>query len=422
MKKIFIIFLLTAISNLNAQIKIVCDDVKLATKPLKEVSYVKAIESRIGGKFEACELKFRNGLLVETELHPFIDCLYIAYSDHRRITITPDMIWLLICQGFSIHVNNNVEKLRNKFVAFNDKKKLTVRTEHISNEFIKGSISSPWSLAFPAMSDSISKYVKSDIHNLYVQSFSTTTIAEKAAYEIALLDVMSGYFEYEYASACGIPEINIEGTKEDWLKIKNNLKQFKGYEIDNWINSLEPIVQQFVNASNNKIDQPFWSNIFKRKDESGGPYITGWIIKFFPYISQGNQKMVKNPYIEREPKEFMEGLQTNEFNNGLSKADFIWNYFGKENEMEFLAGFIGIKQDKNTLTLKPEIGWLVKDKNNIKISKIPQEIIYESTSTESEKLNDEAKKSNSNWKTQIIVFLGILLFAIIIYFKTRKNK
>jgi len=276
------------------------------------------------------------------------------------------MIWLLICQGFSTHVNANSEKLRTKFVSFNDKKKLIVNTQPISNKFKKGSINSPWPLAFPVMADSISKYVKSDIHNLYVQSFSTTTATEKATYEVALLDVMSGYFEYEYATACGIPEINIEGTKEDWQKIKSNLKNFKGYNIDNWINSLEPIMQQFINASENKIDNNFWSNIFKRKDESGGPYITGWVIKFFPYISDGNQKMIKNPYIEREPKEFMEGLQTNQFNNGLSKAGFIWNYFGKKYEMEFLAGFIGIKQDKKSLTLRPEIGWLVKDKKNQK--------------------------------------------------------
>ena len=34
--------------------------------------------------------------------------------------------------------------------------------------------------------------------------------------------------------------------------------------------------------------------------------------------------------------------------------------------MEFLAGFVGIKQDKKSLTLRPEIGWLVKDKNSSK--------------------------------------------------------
>lgn len=287
MKKLFsILVLLLFVFRPSAQIKIISKDVKLAEEPLSEVTYVKAIETLTGGGFEACEFKLRNEPIVSTEIHPFIAALYIAYADHRPISISPDMIWLLICQGFSTHVNNNIEELRKKFVKFDGKKKLIVNTQPISKEFKKGSTKSPWPLAFPVMSDSISKYVKSDIHNLYVQSFSTTTSVEKAAYEVALLDVMSGYFEYEYSTLCGIPTINIEGTKTDWLKIKKGLQQFKGYKIDNWINSLEPIIQQFVDASDNKIDTAFWSNIFKRKDESGGPYITGWIIKFFPYINQ----------------------------------------------------------------------------------------------------------------------------------------
>lgn len=413
MRKKYIVFLLLALSKLNAQVKIVCDDVKLARKPLPEVSYVKAIETRIGGKFEACEFKLRNDLFVETKIHPFVESLYIAYADHRRISISPDMIWLLICQGFSTHVNINSEKLRVKFVAFDDKKKLTVDTQPISTEFKKGSINSPWPLAFPVMADSISKYIKSDIHNLYVQSFSTTTAVEKAAYEVALLNVMSGYFEYEYASACGIPEINIEGKKEDWLKIKKNIKRFKGYEIDNWINSIEPIIQQFINASDNKIDHKFWSNIFKRKDESGGPYITGWIIKFFPYINDGNQKMIYNPFIEREPEKFMEGLTTNQFNNGLSKADFIWNYFGKKYEMEFLAGFIGIKQDKKSVTLRPEIGWLVKDKKQLIETKKPGEI--------KEKSRESNKNYPTNWKIYLSILTGILSLGLILFYKFGKK-
>ncbi|TCN55423.1 DUF4419 domain-containing protein [Flavobacterium circumlabens] len=414
MKKNYIVFLLIGLLKLNAQVKIVCDDVKIATNPLPEVSYVKAIEARIGGKFEACEFKLRNELLVETDIHPFVASLYIAYADHRRISISPDMIWLMICQGFSTHVNMNAEELRNKFVAFDDKKKLVINTQPISNKFKKGSISSPWPLAFPTMADSISKYIKSDIHNLYVQSFSTTTAIEKSAYEVTLLNVMGGYFEYEYATACGIPEIKIEGTKEDWQKIKRNIKRFKGYNIDNWINSLEPIIQQFINASDNKIDHKFWSNIFKRKDESGGPYITGWVIKFFPYVTDGNQKMIQNPYIDREPEKFMEGLQTNQFNNGLSKANFIWNYLGRKYEMEFLAGFVGIKQDKKSLTLKPEIGWVVKDKKKLIERKETK------TTVVKEKPSETSKNALPNWKIYLLALAGII--GLIIFFRLRRRK
>ena len=404
-----LVLLLLVVFSSSAQIKIINKDVELAVEPLSEVTYVKAIETRIGGGFEACEFKLRNEPIVSTEIHPFVATLYIAYADHRPISISPDMIWLLICQGFSTHVNNNIEDLRKKFVKFDGKKELIVDTQPISKEFKKGSTKSPWPLAFPVLADSISKYVNFDIHNLYVQSFSTTTSVEKAAYEVALLDVMSGYFEYEYATSCGIPAINIEGTKTDWLKIKKKLQHFKGYNIDNWINSLEPIIQQFVDASDNKIDTAFWSNIFKRKDESGGPYITGWIIKFFPYINDNN-KMTINPYIDKEPKKHFEGLLTNQFNNGLSKADFIWNYYGTNYEMEFLAGFIGIKQDLKSLTLRPEIGWVVKNKKYEKKSVVGNETI------------NHINYSNrfKRLKYQLIC-LGVLFIAFVA-FRTLKHK
>ena len=410
MKKVLsILVLLLFVFKPSAQIKIINKDLKLAEEPLPEVTYVKAIENRIGGGFEACEFKLRNEPIVLTDIHPFVAALYIAYADHRPISISPDMIWLLICQGFSAHVNNNIEELRKKFVKFDGKKKLIVNTQLISQEFKKGSTKSPWPLAFPVMSDSISKYVKSDIHNLYVQSFSTTTSVEKAAYEVALLDVMGGYFEYEFSTMCGIPTINIEGTKTDWLKIRNGLQHFKGYKIDNWINSLEPIIQQFVDASDNKIDTAFWSNIFKRKDESGGPYITGWIIKFFPYINNNNQMEI-NPYIYKEPKKLTEGLLTNQFNNGLSKANFIWNYYGTNYEMEFLAGFIGIKQDLNTLTLRPEIGWLVKDKKYKKKSVLGNETI------------NHINYSNRFKRLKYhLICLGVLLIAFVA-FRALKHK
>ena len=407
-------FLLSTI-YLVAQVKITCEDVKLATKPLKEVTYVQAIETRIESTFEACQLELRNDLIVESHIHPFIDALYISFATHRRISISPDMIWLMICQGFSTHVNQNTEKLRSKFVDFNDKKKLIVNTDLIEGQFIKGSISSPWPSAFNLMADSISKYVKPNIYNLYVQSFSTTTPTIKSAYEVSLLDVMSGYFEYEYFSACGIPEIIIEGTTEDWKKIKRNIRYFKGYGIDNWVKALDKIINQFVNASQNKIDHDFWSNIFKKKEESGGPYITGWIIKFFPYVTEYGNKLVLNEYIDRDPEETLEGLTTNQFNNGLSKVDFIWNYFDKKYEMEFMAGFIGIKQDPKSLILRPEIGWAVKDK--FAKPKSPKNI-------EKNKLNEKIikKEENVNWTIWISAIAVVIISSLTFWIFRRRLK
>ena len=47
--------------------------------------------------------------------------------------------------------------------------------------------------------------------------------------------------------------------------------------------------------------------------------------------------------------------------SGLSKAPFRWEYLDRSFDMEFLAGFVGVSQDRETLAVKPEIGWAVRD-------------------------------------------------------------
>ena len=64
--------------------------------------------------------QFRDSL-VTYEYHSFFNGMYRAYSDHRPFVLSPDMIWLLISQGFAQHINNNPEKLRTYFVDFNKK-------------------------------------------------------------------------------------------------------------------------------------------------------------------------------------------------------------------------------------------------------------------------------------------------------------
>lgn len=47
--------------------------------------------------------------LVNFGYHPFFNGMYKAYADHLPFVISPDMIWLLISQGFARHVTNNSE-------------------------------------------------------------------------------------------------------------------------------------------------------------------------------------------------------------------------------------------------------------------------------------------------------------------------
>ena len=70
--------------------------------------------------------------LVNYGYHSFFDGMYQAYMDHRPVVLSPDVIWLLISQGFSQHVNANAEKLRHHLVNFNGKLTLIVNTAMVT--------------------------------------------------------------------------------------------------------------------------------------------------------------------------------------------------------------------------------------------------------------------------------------------------
>jgi hypothetical protein len=46
---------------------------------------------------------------------------------------------------------------------------------------------------------------------------------------------------------------------------------------------------------------------------------------------------------------------------GISRAPFCWHYREQSFNMQFLGGFVGVCQDKDTLAVKPEIGWAVRE-------------------------------------------------------------
>ena len=59
----------------------------------------------------------------------FYSCIVHAYANHKSITLSPDMIWLLIEQGFARYVNDHAEELRPKLVNHTGKMHLAIETK-----------------------------------------------------------------------------------------------------------------------------------------------------------------------------------------------------------------------------------------------------------------------------------------------------
>jgi hypothetical protein len=348
------------VSRQNNEITFTVSKVKLAENVLKEVSYKSALETRLNLLIESYLVSEKKRNLIETNAHAFISTLHIGFAQHRPVVISPDMIWLLIVQGAAQHINFKSDSLKESIVNFKTRKKISVRRD----KFIKGNENNNWASVFPEFTDSIKSYLRDSLYNLFIPSFSTTGVKEKSAYEIAFMGAVNSYFDYSVYTFCGIPEITLEGSTEDWQWIAKNSSKLSKIGMTDWSNNIKPILNEFVNASKGKIDTTFWKSMYKWLDLSGGTKITGWIIKFFPYIYSNNQ-LIANPFIYGNRYAYS-GLFPNNIPTGLSKVDMNWQYFNQSFKMELYSGFVGISQNKKSKAIRPEISWAIRDINSEK--------------------------------------------------------
>ena len=284
--------------------------------------------------------------------HPFFYGMYDAYAEHRPFVLSPDMVWMLISQGFSHHINADPEKYRDRMVDFQGKMSLVVESE-------KPLDSAEWDKLIPKFADEIRNNTKGTIAETIIANFSTTTQYEQIASEITLMETTKAFFDFvTIYIACGIPEVTLLGTTEDWQRVYDKAMQLRSFDLDWWIDELEPILAQFVNASKGKADTKFWRNMFKwhTQEEYGAPnIIDGWIVKFFPYDKYGKRFDLKT--LTRESS----------LPDELSEADVRFieiNEDGSSTEtmIELYGGFMGLEQNPDNFALTPKIGWMVKKK------------------------------------------------------------
>lgn len=357
-------------SNIDEnKIVIPVSDVKIAKRRLPEIEFNRIACLLYDGKIEAIPSGYDKESFVYTRIHPVIGAMHYGFAHHRPVCISPDMMWMMILQGFAKHISYNSDSLSP--LLFADTSKLEIVIRH--DEFVRGSIQNNWAAVFPEFSQQISKHTLQNTHLFFTQKFSTTTENISAAYTITMMDAFGDKFSFDVLSACGIPYVILEGSPEDWKWILENLPKLKRYGCESWIKNLEPIIEEIYNSSKGKINSDFWKSMYKWQSGSGGNTVTGWIIKFFPYLENTSGEKIINPNLDidfsksDESEEYMfVGLHGNDFSPGLSACDFTWTYYGEVIPMKFFGGFTGISQDKN-LVLKPEISWFIAERSeNVK--------------------------------------------------------
>ena len=281
-----------------------------------------------------------------------------AYANHQSITLSPDMVWLAISQGFARYVNAHAEKLRPQLVSHNGKMDLAIQT---NKNLLKEK--AEWPMLISKFASQINKHTKGGIAKTVTSDFSTTGTVERVASQITLMESVKPYFEYiVYSLSCGIPSVKLQGTAADWRRVLEKTKQLEQYGLGKWVGELKPILMEFIQAADGHPNQAFWKSMVKKQRieqlEGGGcipgnpTELDGWLLKLFP--DENGKTLDKVDHTTEMPAEYVRvGFKYRIINplNGKLMS---------ETPMELWAGFIGAKVDKQKNMVTPKVGWLVR--------------------------------------------------------------
>ena len=306
----------------------------------------------------------------------FFKCMVQAYADHRPLVLSPDMVWLIISQGFSRYVNAHTEEMRDLLVFHEGKMELVT----ISNNNILLP-NGDWKLLLNDFSACIAKNTKGELADLMTANFSTTGITERIASQVSLMDVVKKYFIYTRISAsCGIPSITLKGSPEDWQKVLDKVCSLKKYNLEKWVSDLEDILKEFVKASKGNHNTSFWQSIVKKRridqikagnwcltDPKKITYLDGWFLKFFPNaLGETPDSVVWNHDMPQEMVRVSFRQVLTDPDSGMP-LDTI--------PMQLWAGFVGVEEDAKTNALSPKIGWLARiaDEESDEVARLKEE-------------------------------------------------
>lgn len=305
----------------------------------------------IYGDYKFTSLNPQQKIILDHKMHPVFEGYLWAYKNHRPITISPDIIWLLVIQAFANHVSENGEELRSKLVNFKGNHPITVKRPDINFTEMNAK---DWESLIPEFTHQISKYTGDEIIDTLTASFSTTTSVSLAVSQLTIMSTLNYYFNYKMnILACGFPHITIEGSVSDWRKIIDKLTFLSSFKFDWFTKKVTSIVRLIIGTIKGNVNKEFWKRMIRidYKGDCDPSFIDGWLTYFFPFAKDGSR--ITSMKIDTRT------LLQDEMHEIPFMLDLIK---GDKHEMQFLAGFVGLSQDEKTGSIKPEIGWFIQEK------------------------------------------------------------
>ena len=286
-----------------------------------------------------------------SESPTFADLVALAYAKHYSMEISPDDVWLLILDGIRLHVKNNRDALKDRFVGPKADTSIKISADWLTLESSYGE----WSEVINSLFDELQRKLPAETGEPLQTKFTTTSPVDYNISRAMVLSVASEYYSYSVYTLCGIPKIKIKGTRQDWVLLKDVFNKLASrLDMEWWSEQLNPILDEFANAFDGKSDVEFWQRIFKIPEQEGcgNEQFNGWFTKFYPYLYDDSEF--------KKRTNWEGGIEFEELPKVIASFDIKWYYLGREIPLALTTGFVGIQVDTATGMLKASRGYALR--------------------------------------------------------------
>ena len=285
--------------------------------------------------------------------------ILLAYSYHRTLVLSPDNFWIHITQQVGKHILKNSEKYRDLFFEHKGKKEIIVKIDDAMMLYGMND-SRTWEYGIEQITNQINNLVKDDAVNTFVRTYSTTTTQSLIANKIILMDAMKNYFTYSMETMCGITNIEMTGTFDDWKKLIVNSEKLcelvsredAGTAVRRWFkNNMYPILNNLLDTYIGKDTRDWWSHVVDEETKFGsgqGTKYYGWITNLFLYNGAGQLYTRDMRVLE-------------DFPSGVSICPFVFvnGVTNCSTKLNLVSGNCGSEIRESDGAVIPHISWAV---------------------------------------------------------------
>lgn len=205
-----------------------------------------------GGLFPEAK---QTNIIKDAHENGFVAAAVEAFSRHYPLVLSPTHFWMMILQGVSLHVGENSEEVRSKWVNHEGKMQLVCRVD----DFTLGQ-PNDWSSCVDGRPDSFSKQISKTIveglEDQLLPKISKITPAENIALKVTVMEACKNFYAYINCTCCGYPSIDMEGSDADWILLGETAKSLVTERCTKdfsewWLDSLLPLLDKIVQERKN---------------------------------------------------------------------------------------------------------------------------------------------------------------------------